>query len=176
MMTDRSLRPKSQKETRASLSRTLEFLAKGFILSAEMSKTSRFDENQEQERFADSVKEINERLAREREDENALLLQEREDSDFQGFPVERHSCLVFILFILFFPIGFLAKKKQRLIDDETRKYPKTLKNYKMAQIYSQELMEYCAGMIFATLCGHVTIWIILVYYVKCMARPDCPWK
>ena len=28
--------------------------------------------------------EINERLAREREDENALLLQEREDSDFQG--------------------------------------------------------------------------------------------
>ncbi|CBY32987.1 unnamed protein product [Oikopleura dioica] len=128
------------------------------------------------ERFADSVAELNERIARERDEESEFLLQNQDYEDFQDYPIQKYPCLVFILFLLFFPIGWLAKKRQRLIEIETKKWPKTLENFKRAQILSQNLMEYCAGMIFATLCGHVTIWIIIAYYLKCMERPDCPWK
>ena len=38
----------------------------------------------EQERFADSVAELNERLARERDEESAFLLQNQDNEDFQG--------------------------------------------------------------------------------------------
>ena len=57
------------------------FLLLNLVLQEKM---SRKDGKLEQERFADSVAELNERIARERDEESAFLLQNQENEDFQG--------------------------------------------------------------------------------------------
>ena len=47
----------------------------------------------EQERFADSVAELNERIARERDEESEFLLQNQDYEDFQGM-----SKIFFLIF------------------------------------------------------------------------------